>query len=183
MIACAKRTTVLLLSTLLLSASAGADTLTITLDNVEVDTCHTPWTEGICDVQVVETVEGDQAPPGYCTWDQQAEGVTLLGARLEIDTTALEGVEEVEIDLRENSGNGHTKLYFYDTGLTNIIQFVVSSYTGSPTDQTLPVFIVGSELGKIVISGSDGLIKEVRLIGNLKVEGEGESWGTLKTRW
>jgi hypothetical protein len=182
MTACAKRTTGLLLSILLIGGSASADTVAITLDNVEVDTCDTEWTEGIGKLQVVDTVEGDPTPPGSCIWDQQAEGVALLGARLEIDTTQLEGVEEVDVDLRENSGNGHTEVKLYNReGM--IIQFVSSSYTGSPTDQTLPIFIPGSELGKIVISGNDVLIQELRLNGNLKVEGEGESWGTLKSRW
>jgi hypothetical protein len=176
------RTTVLLLSLLLLGASAGADTVTITLDNVEVDTCDTEWKEGPFHLQVVDTVEGDQTPAGSCVWDQQAEGVALLGARLEIDATALEGVEGVDIDLRENSGHGHTEVYLYDPE-ANTIQFMTSSYTGSPTDQTLTMFIPGSELGKILISGADALIQEIRVMGNLKVENVGGSGGTLKSRW
>jgi hypothetical protein len=156
--------------------------MALTLDNVQIDTCDSPWEEGVCTLQVVDTAEGDQSPPGMCVWDQQHDGVVLLGARLEIDATSLEGVEEVEVDLRENSGNGHTKITLYDP-LGNIIQFVSSSYNGSPTDQSMPIFIPGSELGKIVISGSDALIQEVRLVGDLRVGNDRGSWSALKIRW
>ena len=176
------RTAVLLLSLVLICDPAAAATMTLTLDDVQIDTCDSPWEEEVCTLQVVDTAEGDQSPPGMCVWDQQPEGVQLLGARLEIDATSLGGVEEVEVDLQENSGSGHTKITLYDP-LGNIIQFVSSSYTGSPTDQSMPIFIPGSELGKIVISGSDALIQEVRLVGELRVGNDGNSWSALKTLW
>jgi hypothetical protein len=156
--------------------------MALTLDNVQIDTCDSPWEEGVCTLQVVDTAEGDQSPPGMCVWDQQPEGVVLLGARLDIDTTSLGGIEEVEVDLRENSGSGHTKITLYDR-LGNIIQFMSSNYTGSPTDQSLPIFIPGSELGHIVISGSDVLIQEVRLVGDIRVGNEEGSWSAMKMRW
>lgn len=175
------RTAVLLLSLVLICTPAAAETMTLTLDNVSTNTCDTSWAEGECDIQVINTIEGDHSPPGMCVWDQHTDGVTLLGARLEIDTTGLEGVEEVDIDLLENSGDGHTMIYLYDTD-DNIIQFMLSSYTGSPTEQTLPIFIPGSVLGKIVISGSDALIQEVRLIGDIRVDNHSRSWSALKLR-
>ena len=183
MTACAMRSSVLLLSLLLLGASVSADTMTITLDNVEVDTCDTPWTEGIFDLQVIDTDIGDYTPPGNCVWFPQAEGVALMGARLEIDTTALLGVDEVQIDLREDSGDGHTKIFLYEPGGVAYFQFVMSYYSGSATEQSMPIVTGGFVLGKIVISGNDALIQEVRVLGNLTVENEEESWGTLKSRW
>jgi len=182
MAACVRATglTILLL---LIFASAAAEDMVMTLDAVGVSTCDTQWTEGSCVLRVVETIEGDESPPGSCSWSPEANGVALTGARLEIDATGLQGVEEVQIDLVESSGNGHTKIYLYEAGTSNLFQFMLSSYGGSPSPQTIPIFVVGSELGKIIISANGALITEVRLNGSNLVDTEKNSWGTLKTRW
>lgn len=183
MTACAKRTSALLIALLLLSPAANAETLTMTLDNVQTGDCDTQWTEGVCDLQVIDTAIGDYTPPGNCIWFPQAEGLALFGARLEIDTTALVGVEAVEVDLREVSGNGRTRVFLYEEGATNYFQFMMSSYDGGATDQTLILFTSGFELGQIAVSGHEALIQEVRLIGNLIVDNEAETWSAVKTRW
>ena len=183
MTACAKRASAMLVALLLLGTAANADTLIMTLDNVQTGDCDTPWTEGVCDLQVVDTAIGDYTPPGNCIWFPQAEGLALFGARLEIDTTALTGLETVEVDLREVSGDGRTRIFLFEEGATNYFQFVMSTYDGGATDQTLPLFTAGFEVGKIAISGHEALITEVRLIGNLIVGNEAETWSVLKTRW
>ena len=177
------RVTGLVLSLLLICSAASAEEMVMTLDGVGVTTCDTQWTEGSCVLRVVETIEGDESPPGSCSWSPEASGVALMGARLEIDATGLQGVEEVQIDLVESSGNGHTKIFLYEAGTSNLFQFMLSTYGGSPSPQTIPIFVVGSQLGKIIISASDALITEVRLNGFNLVDTEKNSWGTLKARW
>ena len=173
----------LALLTLLLVPTTQAVTMTMTLDGVQVQACDVSWEEGSCVLKVTETTMGDYTPPGVCTFFPQAEGIALFGARLEIDASALTGTEWLEVDLRESSGDGHTRLFVYAEGETGYFNFAMSYFDGSPTDQTMFMDVTGYELGKIVISGHTALIQEVRIEGSSMVALPAVRWGVLKARW
>jgi len=76
MTACPMRATgILLLPLLLLCSTSHADTMTLTLDAVSVNTCNSVWTEGLCDMEVVDTTKDDYTPPGNCTFSPEADGI------------------------------------------------------------------------------------------------------------
>ena len=97
--------------------------------------------------------------------------------------SAIGGIDYIDVDLREVSGDGHTKVFLFEEGATNYFQFVMSYYDGGATDQSLPIFCAGFKLARIVISGNDALIQEIRLNGTLLVGNDDSSWGVLKARW
>lgn len=178
------RLTAMTLALLILATPAIAETLTMTLDNVSVNTCDTAWTEGSCEMRVVDTITGDYTPPGNCIWFAQAEGLALMGARLLIDVSALDGITWLEVDVREVSGVGRTRLFVYEEGeTTNYYNFAMSSYDGSATEQTMMLDVAFPPLGTIAISAHEALITEVRVMGNSLVDLEKTSWGTIKSRW
>lgn len=165
------------------AVGAEAATLTMTLDSVGVSACDTPWTEGSCVLKVTDTTIGDYTPPGFCLFFPQAEGLALLGARLEIDVAALHGIETVEIDIREVSGDGRTRAFVYAEGALNYFNFLMSYYDGGATEQTFVLDVTGYELGKIAVSAHEALIEEVRLLGSTMVALPDPSWGVIKARW
>jgi hypothetical protein len=173
----------ILLIALLVATPAHGTTLAMTLDGVEVQACDTAWTEGSCVLKIVETTGADFSAPGSCTFSAQTEGIELSGARLEIDVSALTGIDLVEVDLQEASGSAHTRIFAHAEGEDGYFNFVQSFWNGGSTDQTLMMDVTGYELGRIVISGHESLITEVRLEGHNLVGLPGTSWGLLKGRW
>jgi len=184
MTACAMRTVLILLFlSIVLGSSAFAETMTMTLEGVTANTCDTVWMEGSCALRVIDTTIGDYTPPGNCVFFPQSEGIALMGARLEIDVSGVRGVEVVEVDLREVSGDSRTRVFVFEEGAANYFNFAMSWYHDEPTDQTIPLFTAGFSLAKIAISGHEALIQEVRLVGKVLVDLEDPSWGMLKAAW
>ena len=118
----------LMLSLLLLCSTAHAVTMTVTLDGVSVNTCYSTWEEGSCVMQVVDTTMDDYTPSGNCTFFPQAEGIALMGARMEIDVSAVDGIDFIEVDLREVSGNGRTRVFLFEEDASNYFQFAMNYY-------------------------------------------------------
>jgi hypothetical protein len=131
---------------------------------------------------VVETSVEDLVP-GFCSWFPLAEELTLTGARLVIDVSALDGIDWIEVDVTEFSDEGHTRLFAYEHETNNLFNFAMSSYDGSETFQTLMMDVAGFKLGTIAVSGHGARISEVRLSGFNLVETEYSSWSVMKTRW
>jgi hypothetical protein len=182
MTACA-RLTVLVLLLLLVCTPAAAEELTMTLDNVAVETCGTAWLEGSCVMQVIETINTDYSTEGSCRWIPKPVGLYLLGARLLIDVSALDGIEWVEVDIREASAAGRTRLFLYEAGSATEFNYAMSTYDGSVTDQTLMLDAAGFDLATIAVSGQRVVVTEVRIIGSAIVDIDTQSWSALKSRW
>jgi len=176
------RVTALTLLLLIIAIPAHAAEMTMSLDNVAVNTCDTSWTEGSCELMVVDTIVEDFLP-GFCSWLPLAEEVALMGARLVIDVSALDGVDWIEVDVTEFSGDGHTRLFAYEEGSNVLVNFVMSFYDGSETFQTLMMDVAGSKLGTIAVSAQGARVSEVRLSGFDLVSTEYSSWTAMKSRW
>lgn len=164
-------------------STAPATTMTMTLDGIGVDTCGVGWREGSCALHVAPTVTGDYSPPGSCAFNLVPDGIELLGARLVVDVGTLAGIETVEVDLLEEGGKEHTRIYAYAVGADTDYDFVMSWWNGGQTEQTVTMDVSAERLGMLVISGDASLIREVRLNGATLVGLPAQSWGTLKGRY
>ena len=177
------RLTGYVLLVLLVCTPAAAEEFTMTLDNVAVETCRTTWLEGSCVMQVVDTTDADYPTVGSCSWVPKPVGLYLIGARLVIDVSAMDGVEWVEVDIREGSGTGRTRLFVYEAGNETEFNLAMSTYDGSVTDQTLMLNTAGFDMATIAISGRRALVSEVRIGGATVVDLDQNSWSALKSRW
>ena len=147
-----------------------------------MNTCDTSWTESSCELTVVTTGVEDYLP-GFCSWMPLAEELALTGARLLIDVSALDGIDWIEVDVTEFSGDGRTRLFAYEEGTDVLYNFVMSFYEGSETFQTMMMDVTGPKLGTIAISAQGARISEVRLSGFNLVGTEYSSWSVMKSRW
>ena len=162
----------------LVAGSGLAGTMTVTLDDVTVDTCGEVWHEIGLPIWFTETTEDDPYP-GLCVVDPDAnsddlEGVFLGPARLMVNVGSVEGLDLVYLDVHINSGSAFAFMYRGDEHLyTNGI--------GGEGDHllTLPAF----DGDTVILRGDNLFVWEIRLDGSNLVVAEPVSFGSLKVQY
>jgi hypothetical protein len=168
----------LLLSTFLAVGPALAGTMTITLDDVTVDTCDEVYREIGVPLWFTGTVPPDPNP-GSCVFDPDANdyglsGVHLGPARLIVDVGRVEGLVWIYIDIYINSLDARAVMlrgeeHLYGHGISN------------PGHQMLTLPCLGGDT--VVIYARDTYVWEIRLEGDNLVPTEPVSFGCLKTTY
>lgn len=163
----------------LVVGTASSATITLTLDDVTVDTCDTIWQEAGCPHWFTATTDADYTP-GFCFVVADAnnfgfEGVYLWPGRLVLDLSGVQGLETVEVDILETHFAGSTRARLYREG--SQVYYAPSFQEDS---QTLVLDNVGQNADQLAISAHEAYVWEIRLIGSSLVAEGDLSFGTIK---
>ena len=173
---------VIVLMSASLAVPALAETITIDLSqSPNPPVCDVDWQQGNCMLCYVSTTAEDAVGAGYCivTWvDVSAgTGTYVMGGRIEVDLTNIEGITSVEIDVYEAHMAGSTRAFLY-TGAT-------PSGSASSTTTLAQTITLSAppEADRLAISAQEAGIWTIRLIGNTLVENQDSTWGRIKAMY
>jgi hypothetical protein len=172
----------LLACCLLAAVPCIADTITLTLDDVTVDTCGPTWNEAGVELWFEETTPEDMTP-GYCVivaniTQGANEGVYILPARLVVDLTGLDGLETVEVDVYEAHFAGSTRAFLYYQG--GQLDYAQST---QELNQTLVLSTGGGDVDRFAVSAHESAVWEVRLSGTGLTPTKAMSFGSVKATY
>ncbi len=156
-----------MISFLMLVAAGPSEalTITITLDDVTVDTPQTLWHEAGVALWFGDTTSEDLTP-GWCLVMPHIElgahqGVYIYPARLHVDLAGVIGLTDIEVDVYEAHDAGSTRAFLYhDETVVDSVQ----SWTS--LTQTLHLQPGHDPVDRLAISGHESAVWEIRLIGD-----------------
>jgi hypothetical protein len=172
----------LIISCLLVASPCFADTITLTLDDVAVDSCGPTWYEAGVELWFAETTP-DDLTPGYCLVighiEQGAnEGVYIFPARLVVDLSGLSGLETVEVDVYETHFAGSTRAFLYHEGTQ--VDYAQST---QELTHTLVLSTGGGAVDSFAVSAHESAVWEVRLSGSGLTPTTLRSFGSVKATY
>ena len=162
----------------LLSAPAWAAQRTLTLDDPPASACDEPWMEGNCEITLVNTTWEDCMTPGNCWFSSTTyPGGLYFPYRMLVDLTGLTGIERVEVEVYDGWEDGCVIARLYANG--SLQDVVVSQNHG--TWETLILNVAALPVTQFVISGWDGAVREIRILGDWLTPVDETAWSSVKS--
>jgi hypothetical protein len=163
-----------------------AEQIVITLDSVVPGpACNTPWFEAGCELIFLPTTTQDcivAGQLGYC-YPQflsigLGTGVGVAPARMRVDFGTIQGVQSVQLLIYEAHEVGCTRAFLYDG--STLVNSAASTQEGGG-NHWLTLDAAGAEVDHLFVSGHEGYVWEIRLVGDTLVSSEIASWGAVKS--
>lgn len=162
---------------ILCAAPSMAETRVITLDEPGGSACYDVWTEAGCAIRLENTTGADCNAAGVCLFNGDLwPGGLYFPYRMFVDLGAVSGVESVEIDVYDGWEIGCVQAWLYSDQL--LLDQAASTSVGGWFTITLTTQAV--EATELIVSGWDGAVDEIRLVGTDITAAGASSWGTLK---
>lgn len=156
--------------------ATGAE-MTITLDNPGAVACNQSWTEGGCPIHLAETLAEDCHTPGICFFNGDLyPGGLYFPYRMIVDLSNLRGVDSIEVDVYDGWEIGCVQAWLYSGTL--LLDHQASGSVGSWITMVFPTG--GIEVTRLIISGWDGAIDEIRIAGDDLTAVDDLAWSALK---
>ena len=171
-----KTTTIILI--ILWSLPALGLEQVITLDDPGAVACNENWLEGGCWIMLTETTSSDCHTPGICFFNADLwPGGLYFPYRMLVGLENFTNIETIEVDIYDGWEIGCVRVWLYSGQL--VVDQDGSHVVGNW--ETLFLSTGGVEVTQLVISGWEGAVDEIRLVGENLTPADGRSWSALKS--
>lgn len=150
----------------------------ITLDDPGASDCYDGWLEGNCWIELVNTTGADCEAAGICFFNGDIwPGGLYFPYRMLVNLENVTGIETVEVLVYDGWEDGCVQVFLYSGAA--LLDLRASVNHGNW--ETLILAAGGSTPTQLVISGWDGAVDEIRLVGGELTPVETGAWGMIKS--